>query len=429
MKFSFEHAGKTLEEITTAADNIAQYVASFGNDFVKREQNDVPETSINLPADSAHIDACTSLAKKLAGKNLKYILDVGIGGSNLGTKAVYDALFGAFDGVEPDRYPKMIFCDTADPEFLHRVTVLMESVRHPEEVLINIISKSGSTTETVANAEIVLRKLGSPGDDITKRIVVTTDEGSPLDTKADELGVHVLHIPHIVGGRYSVLSDVGLFPLAAAGVNIDKLCEGAVAARDRALNISLSDNPSLVSAALLYLHAKDGKNINDNFFFHTELESLGKWYRQLMGESIGKDGKGITPTVSIGSTDLHSMAQLYYGGPRDKVMTVVTTKHPRADVSLPSSLMFNGLVNNIEEKKASEIMKSISDAVLLSFAQEKIPFMHIELDAVDEYSLGEFLQFKMIEMMFLGKLLGVNPFDQPHVEIYKKELRHILAGE
>lgn len=428
MKFSFDHSGKTLEEITRAADGIKDYVASFA-ETAKKTVYDAAETSINLAADTKNINACKTLAKSLAGADLRYIIDIGIGGSNLGTKAVYDALNGAFDTIEPDRMPKMIFCDTTDPEFLSKLTTLLGTIKKPAEVIINVISKSGSTTETITNAEIVVTALVNFKDGIKERIVVTTDEGSPMDKKSGELGVHILHMPVVVGGRYSVLSSVGLFPLACAGVDIDALCSGALSSRERALSTTVADNSSLLSASILFLQSKDGKNINDNFLFHTELESLGKWYRQLMGESIGKDGVGITPTVSIGSTDLHSMAQLYFGGPKDKITTIITTQKPVHDVSVPSSLMFSGLVKNIEGRNVSEIMKAISDATKISYANESIPFMDVELSTVDEFSIGEFMQFKMIEMMFLGKLFGVNTFDQPHVEIYKKEMKRLMARE
>ena len=230
-------------------------------------------------------------------------------------------------------------------------------------------------------------------------------------------------VPKNVGGRYSVLSAVGLFPLHLAGINIDALHKGADQAVIDCTSKNLSKNYSMLSAILTFLHWKKGINIHNTFFFNPELESLGKWYRQLMAESIGKKkdlkGKvvrrGITPIVSIGSTDLHSMAQLYFGGPKDKFTNIVYGK--RKD---------NIFIPKIEGKNFKNIMDAIYGGVVAAYKKNNLPFLTIELENISEKTLGYYLQFRMIEMMYLAQLMQVNAFNQPGVEDYKKETRKLL---
>jgi len=172
---------------------------------------------------------------------------------------------------------------------------------------------------------------------------------------------------------------------------------------------------------------------NPVLVFNSELESLGKWYRQLLGESIGKekdkDGNsinfGITPTVSVGSTDLHSMGQLYIGGPKDKLTTFIWAALPKNTQDISSSL-FPNLVEGIDGKTTQYVMDAILDGTKNAYEKNKLPFMEVVMENISEKSLGEFMQFKMMEMLYLGKLLNINPFDQPSVEEYKSEVRKIL---
>ncbi len=389
--------------------------------------------SVALPDDEETLRLVQEMGKQLITSELKYVIDIGIGGSNLGAKAVYDALLGFKDMLEPNRYPKMLFADTNDPEYLQAlVAFLQQNVSKPEQVIINVISKSGGTTETITNAEMVLSALS--GLDIQDRIVITTEKSSPMGAATDRLKYRFLPHPN-VGGRYSIFSTVGLFPLLCAGIDIVALRLGAARMRDECLTNS-DRNPALHSASTLHALLERGYVIHDLFFFHSELESLGKWYRQLMGESLGKehdlDGKqvfaGMTPTVSIGSTDLHSMAQLYMGGPRNKVTTFISSSRS-ATIKTPSNFVFEGLVPHIENRPVAEIMDAILKGTQIAYTKQQLPHMHIELDAIDEESIGAFMQMKMIEMMLLAQLIHVDAFDQPHVELYKTEMKQILSGK
>ncbi len=407
--------GKTLD---TYRDHLVNVMES-GN-------YEAAESSINLPTDDTLLKNVQELVEKKKTEILKYIIVIGIGGSNLGTKAIYDAIHGYYDLLEPDRFPKMIFLDTQDETILSKVVPLLSSCTSKDELLINAISKSGGTTETMTNLEVLSSSLSQKFPDIADRIVFTTDEGSNMHKKAAELGIDVLLMPKQVGGRFSVLSAVGLFPLALAGFDIDKLRRGAANMRDICgKRVFFEDNPAMASASILYLLSQQGKNINDNFIFLPQLESLGKWYRQLMGESVGKNGKGITPTVSIGSTDLHSVGQLYLGGPKDKITTFVYATENLNGTTVPEELTYN-LVPVIKGKKIHSIMNAIVQGTKIAYKNQHIPYMEIGFEKIDEEALGEFLQFKMIEMMYLGKLMEVNTFDQPHVELYKVETKKIL---
>ncbi|HET8670914.1 MAG TPA: hypothetical protein VFM05_09905, partial [Candidatus Saccharimonadales bacterium] len=394
------------------------------------------ESSLNLPADEALLREVKRVADQKAGPKLKYSIVVGIGGSNLGAKAIYDALYGYRDLMEPARFPKMLFAETTDPEWLASALQLIDNLSDPQEVLVTLISKSGSTLETVANFEIIMQALRAKFEGAESRVVAVTGEGSALWDQASSLGLTCLQIPEPVGGRYSVLSAAGLLPLLSVGVDIVQLRQGANAVLDRYLGGDDSMNMAARSAAVLFSHNKQGYTINDNFFFHPELESVGKWYRQLLGESVGKkeslDGQmvhtGITPTVSLGSTDLHSVGQLYLGGPKDKLTTFVSCGQYKP-VSIPAERMMPELIPMIHGKSAADIMTAILEGVKTAYQKAGLPFMEVTLDALNEQSLGAFLQFKMLEMMYLGKLFNVNSFDQPSVEDYKVETKRLLEAQ
>ena len=435
MRFSHQTISQTL--IGTKEKDLLSYINHL-NVVAQKGGYDFLESFINLPFDEELLRDVEKLKSKKVSPKLKYIINIGIGGSSLGAKAIYDALYGHFDVLEPNRFPKMIFLDTVDPEFLNNLLIfLKKKVSNPEEILVLLISKSGTNTEPLANFEIIYPTLKNKFININSRIVAITGHKSKLWDQAQEKGIEMISLPKLVGGRYSVFSAVGLFPLASAGIDIKSLVAGAQKVRALCLSGKLEENPAAASAFLLFHNFKNGKTINDNFVFHPELESLGKWYRQLMGESIGKEKDvddnivniGITPTVSIGSTDLHSVGQLYLGGPKDKFTTFIYTKYSSKKSRAPQGLFLSGLVDNISGKSASDIMDAILEGVKIAYSKRGLPFVEVVLESISEKSLGEFLQYKMMEMIFLGKLMDVNPFDQPNVESYKVETKRILASQ
>lgn len=377
-----------------------------------------PETFMKLPANRAVFTEVARVARNY--KNIKYIFVIGIGGSSLGTKAIYDAQIGYRDLWQPKRTPKMLFADTTDPEIVSAQTTFV-SKQKPNSILFVIVSKSGGTTETLVDAEILLHAHRSKDN-----IVVITDHGSPLWREAQKKKVMCIGIPQEVGGRYSVFSAIGLLPLAIAGIDIKALRNGASTMHAKCLDADPAKNPALASAAVLFNHYKKGRKINTLFLFHPELETLGKWYRQLVAESLGKNSRGFTPDVSIGSTDLHSMAQLYLDGPRDKITTFIYSTPQPSVPRVPKKTVFGDLSAFLKGKSAIEIMNAILTGTKHAYIKQKLPFMEIELSRLDAAELGAFMQFKMMETIFLATLMGVNAFDQPAVELYKEETRKLL---
>jgi len=429
------------DEIKNTADGLSRYIQHILNvseaSGITEEgiRYDEAESSVNLPFDSNLYKDVAGVAERVRTKNLKYIIIVGVGGSNLGAKAIYDAMRGTIDPFLHENTPKIIFADTTSPKLLEDIRAIIEqNISTPDEVLLNVISKSGTTTETIANFETIYSFLGGKFGDVAHRVVVTTDNGSALWKHAEEKGFELLSVPEKVGGRYSVFSSVGLLPLMLSGVDIEKLLDGAQAMHKRCLVGNIEENPALLSAVLIYINNQKGISINNNFFFNPHMESVGRWYRQLIGESIGKrfaiDGgevnAGITPIVSIGSTDLHSMAQLYFGGPKDKFTTFVYAPGNSEELVVPKDLVFPDLVEGVEGKELADIMAAILSGVKESYKKNELPFVEIIMHGINEHSLGQFMQFKMIEIMYLAQLLGVNAFNQPDVEDYKKETKRIL---
>ena len=388
-----------------------------------------PEASLLLPFAKDSIKTISELADSFKSEALRTIVVIGIGGSNLGTKAVYDAL-----RPYPGDAIEILFLETVSSSAILSTADKLKKLGDKKAFILVSISKSGGTTETVANTEALLDELKETYGYVNDRLVVISDEGSKFWNAAKENGVKCLSLPSTVGGRYSVFSAVGLFPLALAGFNIERLIDGAHDAIEDGLSGDASRNFSLVSANATMLHLENGRTIHNTFLFAPELESLGKWYRQLMGESIGKeknrDGKtvhtGITPIVSIGSTDLHSMAQLYFGGPDDKFTNIVSVKST-SKISLPKKFVFPNLVEHLEKNSFDELMNAIVGGVIASYESIDRPILTIELDRIDERELGYYLQFRMMEMMYLADLLNVNAFDQPSVELYKLETKKRLA--
>ncbi len=421
------------EDLNSYASPLRNY-AKFLKEKTFVVEYDGMETSINLPFDESIADETCRIAKHFSSPRLKYIFVCGIGGSNLGPRGVYDALTGMYD-MGSNMIPKVLFIDTLSP-ILHTVIreLVDEQIDDPDEFVLSVVSKSGSTTETIANADTLYAFIRDKFGHVNHRVVLTTEKGSKLWKVGEKEGFMMVDHRN-VGGRFSIMSPVGQLPLRLAGFDVDMLLQGARDMRNQCLSVNVKENPAMASAVLQYHYLREGCTINDNFFFNQEMESIGKWYRQLMGESLGKrvdlDGNeihnGITPTVSIGSTDLHSMAQLYLGGPRNKFFNFVYSPQGDLNVFTNSDTPFSNIVDSIADKNLQTIMDAIYNGVIQAYINEQIPFMEVTLKHITEYTLGQYMQMKMMEMMFLGKLMHVNTFNQPSVEIYKEETRKLLS--
>ena len=403
-----------------------------------QQKYDPPYAFVNLPVDKkmlANVQQVVDEKKKL---NPCILIVVGVGGSNLGTMAVQQAVYGVlYNDLDP--LVKIYYADTVDTDYIHSIlTIAEDCLKEGKHILVNVVSKSGKTTETIANFELFLQLLKTyRPNDYADYIVATTDRDSPLWQVATEAKWSVLEIPKTVGGRYSVMSPVGLFPLAMLDVNITELLHGAARMREQCVSTG-ADNYAAVSAAWEYALFRQDYDMHNLFLFSSDLHALGNWWRQLYGESLGKeqkiDGqrlqKAIVPIVSMGTTDLHSMGQLYLADVAPIITTFVRIQTDRFDLQLPDyQQYFEDLVANMQKKSLASIMNAIIDGIQKAYARRKLPFANITLPEESAFCIGEFLQLKMMETVYLGYLLEVNPFDQPNVELYKKETRKILAHE
>lgn len=391
--------------------------------------------SLNLVYDTPLIDTVQKLAENKKALGVECLVVIGIGGSILGTQAIHQALHGIYYN-ELDPKIKVYFLDTVDPDMMHDCLTLLEGyLSAGKKILVNVITKSGTTIETIANFEVVRACLQKyHPQDYNNYIVVTTDKESPLWHVALNKKFSILEIPVNVGGRFSVLSAATLFPCAILAIDIVALQKGARDILAHVLNTTILENPAAISAIIKYIHyTKHAININNLFVFGVYLEALGKWYTQLMAESIGKErdieGKkvhvGITPTVSVGTIDLHSVGQLYLGGPYDKFITFCSLEEYTHNIEIPKFQEYT----TIENRSLQEIMNAILKGVKRAYHKEDRPFCEIVIPKRDPYFLGQFLQLYMVEIIYLGFLLHINPFDQPNVEMYKQETREILSNE
>ncbi len=434
---SFDYTDTSLvtgDEVRAAGQKLQNEIARLAQ--ARNSGYETDYASINVVFDRELLSQVKQVVEEKKSLNPTTLVVIGIGGSNLGTIAVHEAIYGTFYNEQKPEI-NVYFADTVDSDYIYDIILLLEQqVEKGHNIIINVVSKSGSTTETIANFEVVLHLLQNyKKDDYQKYVVVTTDEGSKLWKLAKEKGFSLVEVPANIGGRYSVFSAVGLFPLAMLGVDIDALLAGAQSMVNECLNIDIFNNMAALSAAILFAHYKKGVTIHDTFTFSVDLKGVSTWYRQLMGESIGKAenraGKtvnvGITPTVSVGSVDLHSVAQLYLGGPYDKFTTFIYSEKNKSNLSIPVLNEFESLVEKIQGKSLSTIMDAIMQGTQTAYKNNKRPFVSLSIPEKSAYYLGQLMQMKMIEMMYLGYLLDVNPFNQPQVELYKKETRKILS--
>ncbi len=464
---------KNLEILKSESLKISQVLNLLNSD--KKTNYDSEYASLNLPRDKELREAVNKLVEQKKLLSPKVLVIIGIGGSNLGTQAVFQAIYGLYSNqyYRDTSALKVYFADTIEPSYTSSILKLVEQeLISGNNIILNVISKSGTTTETVANFALFLDLLKKyKPENYKDYIVATTDKNSKLWDLAQKEKFSLLEIPKNVGGRYSVLSAVGLFPLKLIDIDTESLCQGAQDMLDICFNPdsvknSVDNNPA-ISAAILFEHYKNHKNkinIHDSFIFLPNLFALGQWYRQLVGESLGKQldlsGKevfvGITPTVSVGSTDLHSVAQLYLGGPYDKFTSFISVgcfclnkvdfspARPECssmlckseknvsrdqaglDINIPDLPELNKLVPEIQNKSVGDILGAIFTGTCNAYKNSGRPYVSIIFPEISEYYLGQFLQFKMLEVIYLAKLLNINPFDQPQVELYKVETRKLL---
>ena len=363
-------------------------------------------------------------AKKIR-EDSDVLLVAGIGGSYLGARAVVEAVKGLYHNDTEDGL-KIYFCgNTISPTYLNDIIKVTKGKRFS----INVISKSGTTTET-ALAFRVLRKLleDSVGpEEANKRIYATTDRAKgTLKQLADAQGWPTFVVPDDVGGRYSVLTAVGLLPIACAGIDIDALMKGAADARE-AYSVCSKDNDAYRYAMTSNILYRKGKVVETLAAFEPDFTMMNEWYKQLFGESEGKDQKGLMPTSCIFSTDLHSMGQFLQDGSRTMFETYVDIKNTREDFYIePLEGNFDGL-NFLADQNMSVVNRKAMEGTILAHNDGGVPIGVIEVDSLDAYNVGYLIYFFWKACAVSGYLLSVNPFDQPGVESYKKNMFALLG--
>lgn len=363
-------------------------------------------------------------AKKIR-EDSDVLLVAGIGGSYLGARAVVEAVKGLYHNDTEDGL-KIYFCgNTISPTYLNDIIKVTKGKRFS----INVISKSGTTTET-ALAFRVLRKLleDSVGpEEANKRIYATTDRTKgTLKQLADAQGWPTFVVPDDVGGRYSVLTAVGLLPIACAGIDIDALMKGAADARE-AYSVCSKDNDAYRYAMTRNILYRKGKVVETLAAFEPDFTMMNEWYKQLFGESEGKDQKGLMPTSCVFSTDLHSMGQFLQDGSRTMFETYVDIKNTREDFYIePLEGNFDGL-NFLADQNMSVVNRKAMEGTILAHNDGGVPIGVIEVDSLDAYNVGYLIYFFWKACAVSGYLLSVNPFDQPGVESYKKNMFALLG--
>ncbi|MBI4654596.1 MAG: glucose-6-phosphate isomerase [Nitrospirae bacterium] len=342
--------------------------------------------------------------------NSDYFLVLGIGGSALGPRSLLEALKPFYN---MKHVPKIFIYDNVDPSTLESILSTIDL----KKTTVNVITKSGSTVETMASFLILMRLMKEAHrNKFSKHIIATTDpEKGTLREIAEKEGFRTLTIhPHVVG-RYSVLSPVGLFLGAVAGINIKGLLNGA---RDMLKKCSVEDiweNPAYMASALMYLIGqKKNKDISVLLPYSDRLKTFSEWYCQLWAESLGKNGLGQTPYPAIGTTDQHSQLQLWIEGPKDKVVTFIKIDDHGTDITIPEENI--PAMSYLNGHSIGELISAEQEATELSLQKARIPNMRLNMPMIDSYYMGQLFLFFELTSAVTGMLYGVNPFNQPAVE-------------
>lgn len=405
-----------------AAKNLLLSRTGAGNDFLGW---------IDLPVnyDKEEFARIQKAAKKIQ-KDSDVLLVIGIGGSYLGARAAIEFLRHSFyNSVSKEirKTPEIYFCGN---------NISSNYMNHLKEVIgdrdfsINVISKSGTTTEPAIAFRIfkkmLIEKYGR--EEAAKRIYATTDKArGALKKLATEEGYESFVVPDDVGGRFSVLTAVGLLPIAVSGADITKLMEGAASMRNYCLNDSYEENSALQYAALRNILLRKGKSIEILVNYEPSLHYVSEWWKQLYGESEGKDQKGIFPASVDFTTDLHSMGQFIQDGQRSIFETVINIEKSQTEIILEEEETDLDGLNYLAGKSVDFVNKSAMKGTLLAHTDGNVPNLMVTVPEQNEFYLGELFYFFEFACGVSGYMLGVNPFDQPGVESYKKNMFALLG--
>jgi len=386
---------------------------------------------IDLPVDydKEEFGRIKKAAAKIQGDS-DVLLVIGIGGSYLGARAAIEFLTHSFYNVlgkEERKTPEIYFVGNS---ISSKYIKDLQDVLKGKDFSINIISKSGTTTEPAIAFRVfkgmLIEKYGK--EEANKRIYATTDKAKgALKNLANQEGYESFVVPDDVGGRFSVLTAVGLLPIAVSGVDIDKLMEGAAFQRSKALDAPYEENPALLYASVRNILLRKGKSVEIVANYEPSLHYVSEWWKQLYGESEGKDQKGIFPAAVDLTTDLHSMGQFIQDGARIMFETVLEIEDSSAEVVLKEEEVDTDGMNYLAGKTVDFVNKSAMNGTILAHTDGQVPNLKVNIPAQDAYYLGQLFYFFEFACGISGYLLGVNPFNQPGVESYKKNMFALLG--
>ena len=417
--FVSEHELEYMKSFATVAYDLLMQGNGQGNDF--HGWRDLP---VNYDKEEfARIKVAAEKIKKIAD----VLVVIGIGGSYLGARAAIEFVKSPlYNNLKKDT-PDIYFAgNNISPTALTELLSICEG----RDVAVNVISKSGTTTEPAIAFRVfkslLEEKYGKDG--ARERIFVTTDKArGTLKSFSDKAGYETFVVPDDVGGRYSVLTAVGLLPIACAGIDIDALMAGAQKARKAFSTPDLTANDALRYAVIRNVLYRKGKSTEILVGYEPYMLTFAEWWKQLYGESSGKDGKGLFPTSVIFSTDLHSLGQYIQEGQRNLFETVISVKDPGARFTIPNDPANVDGLNFISGCELDYVNKTAMTATLLAHNDGGVPNLVLELEDRSAESLGYMVYFFEFACAMSGYLLGVNPFDQPGVEAYKKNMFALLG--
>lgn len=421
-KFIADHEVKMNAKLAQDAKELLLSRTGAGNDFLGW---------IDLPVnyDKEEFERIKKAANKIQNDS-EVLLVIGIGGSYLGARAAIEFLrHGFYNSVSKEvrKTPEIYYVGNNISSTY--MTELIETIGD-RDFSINIISKSGTTTEPAIAfrvfKKLLIQKYGR--EEANKRIYATTDKcKGALKNLATEEGYESFVVPDDVGGRFSVLTAVGLLPIAVSGANIDLLMQGAADMRERCLNNKFEENDSLQYAAIRNILLRKNKNIEILCNYEPSLHFVAEWWKQLFGESEGKDQKGIFPASVDLTTDLHSMGQFIQDGQRTMFETVINLETPVHEIILEEEEVDLDGLNYLAGKSVDFVNKSAMKGTLLAHTDGNVPNLLVNMKEKSELALGELFYFFEFAVAVSGYMLGVNPFDQPGVESYKKNMFALLG--
>ena len=420
--FFNENELKQIKPYVELANEVLTSKSGAGNDFLGWV--DLPENY-----DKDEFARIKKAAEKIKNDS-EVLVVIGIGGSYLGAKAAIEFLSHSFYNNLPKdkrKTPEIYFAGTnmSGVYLQHLIEVVGD-----RDFSVNVISKSGTTTEPAIAFRVFKKMLEEKygKEEAAKRIYATTDkEKGALKTLATAEGYETFVVPDNVGGRFSVLTAVGLLPIAAAGINIDDLMAGAKDAMNDFANKNMDENQALQYAAVRNIFHRKGKDLELMVNYEPRVHYLAEWWKQLFGESEGKDGKGLYPTSADFSADLHSLGQYIQEGKRLFFETVVSIGKPEVEFVIESDKDNLDGLNFIAGKTLDYVNKKATDGVILAHVDGNVPNLGINIPEVTPYHLGYTFYFFEKACGVSGYLLGVNPFDQPGVEAYKKNMFALLG--